>query len=166
VQLIKLVEQFAELTSGFDSQLAQRIALETLLIRLSKASVDISVETVLEKLLLLGAGGFTPGTPQTPPRSAPPDPPDAGPALQAPAAPAKTRRTEARPAQPLPDAEPPLPVVRETASNEFGKAPAGVSVEDERSALEDPAVAGIVEEFKGRIVEVRRAAPSPNAPRK
>ncbi|MDZ4861382.1 MAG: DNA polymerase III subunit gamma/tau, partial [Candidatus Hydrogenedentes bacterium] len=34
--LIRLVEQFAELAKDFDSQLAQRIALEALLIRLSK----------------------------------------------------------------------------------------------------------------------------------
>ena len=52
-QLIKLVEQFAELTNGFDSQIAQRVALETLLIRLSKVGVDVSVDTILEKLLLL-----------------------------------------------------------------------------------------------------------------
>ena len=52
-QLIKLVEQFAELTKGFDSQIAQRVALETLLIRVSRIGVDLSVDTILEKLLLL-----------------------------------------------------------------------------------------------------------------
>lgn len=55
--LIRFVEQFATLTSGFDSQLAQRIALESLLIRISKVSVELSVDTVLEKLLLLESGG-------------------------------------------------------------------------------------------------------------
>ncbi len=54
--LIRLVEQFAELTKGFDSQLAQRIAIETLLIRLSKRAVELSVDTVIEKIMLLGEG--------------------------------------------------------------------------------------------------------------
>lgn len=57
-QLIRLVEQFAELTKDFDSQLAQRIALESLLIRISKVSVEMSVDAVLEKLVQLGAGGL------------------------------------------------------------------------------------------------------------
>ena len=56
--LIRLVEQFAELSKDFDSQLAQRIALEALLIRLSKLSVEVSVDAVLEKLAQLGAGGM------------------------------------------------------------------------------------------------------------
>jgi len=55
--LIRMVEQFAELSKDFDSQLAQRIALESLLIRISKVSVEMSVDAVLEKLVLLGAGG-------------------------------------------------------------------------------------------------------------
>ena len=57
--LIRLVEQIAELSKGFDSQLAQRIALECLLIRISKVGVELSVDTVLEKLLRLGQGGVT-----------------------------------------------------------------------------------------------------------
>lgn len=57
--LIRLVEQFAELAKDFDSQLAQRIALESLLIRLSKVSVEVSVDAVLEKLAALGAGGLS-----------------------------------------------------------------------------------------------------------
>jgi DNA polymerase-3 subunit gamma/tau len=56
--IIRLVEQFAELSKGFDSQLAQRIALESLLIRLSKLSVEVSLDVVLEKLAQLGAGGI------------------------------------------------------------------------------------------------------------
>ncbi|MFA6239772.1 MAG: DNA polymerase III subunit gamma/tau [Candidatus Hydrogenedentales bacterium] len=55
--LIRMVEQFAELSKDFDSQLAQRIALESLLIRVSKVSVEMSLDAVLEKLALLGAGG-------------------------------------------------------------------------------------------------------------
>ncbi|HNR36533.1 MAG TPA: DNA polymerase III subunit gamma/tau, partial [Candidatus Hydrogenedentes bacterium] len=61
--LIRLVEQFAELTKGFDSQLAQRIALETLLIRLSKRAVEISVDTVLEKVMMLGEGAVMAAAP-------------------------------------------------------------------------------------------------------
>ncbi len=60
--LIRLVEQFAELSKGFDSQLAQRIALESLLIRISKVSVEVSIDTVLEKLAQLGAGGVGPAS--------------------------------------------------------------------------------------------------------
>ncbi len=88
--LIRMVEQFAELTSGFDSQLAQRIALEALLIRISKAGVELSVDAVLEKLLLLEAGGAA-GAP-APVQPRPPDPSQAGPVEAAPTAPAKPRR--------------------------------------------------------------------------
>lgn len=66
-RLIQLIEQFAELSKGFDSQLAQRIALETLLIRVSKVAVEVSVDTVLEKLVQLGAGGVGPVAAATPP---------------------------------------------------------------------------------------------------
>jgi DNA polymerase III gamma/tau subunit len=52
-ELIRLVEQFAELLHGFDSQLAQRTALEALLIRISRQAVDVSVDTVLEKIAAL-----------------------------------------------------------------------------------------------------------------
>ena len=47
INLIRLVEQFAELTKGFDSQLAQRIAMEALLIRVSKRTVDLTVDSVI-----------------------------------------------------------------------------------------------------------------------
>ncbi|MBI2421430.1 MAG: DNA polymerase III subunit gamma/tau [Candidatus Hydrogenedentes bacterium] len=71
--LIRLVEQFAELIGAFDSQLAQRIALESLLIRISKVSVDISLDAILEKLVQLGAGGLTLGAaPMAPAASAAP----------------------------------------------------------------------------------------------
>ena len=60
MKLIRLVEQFAELTKGFDSQLAQRIALEALLIRLSKRAVEMSVDTVIEKLMQLKEAGAVP----------------------------------------------------------------------------------------------------------
>ncbi|HIJ74003.1 MAG TPA: DNA polymerase III subunit gamma/tau, partial [Candidatus Hydrogenedentes bacterium] len=53
-EIIRLIEQFAELTKGFDSQHAQRVALETLLIRIATVAIEISVDTVLEKLVQLG----------------------------------------------------------------------------------------------------------------
>lgn len=104
--LIRLVEQFAELTKGFDSQLAQRIALESMLIRISKAAAEVSVDTVLEKLLLLGAGGaalpegtLSAAVAPAPPGDAPPNPPEAGPGEWAPPAPApETKRRTLSPA--------------------------------------------------------------------
>lgn len=54
--LIRIVEQFAELTGGFDSQLAQRTAIEALLIRMSKVSVEVSVDSILEKIIELQEG--------------------------------------------------------------------------------------------------------------
>lgn len=93
-QLIRLVEEFAKLTSGFDSQLAQRIALEALLIRISTLGVGISIDTVLEKLAALQSGAPLSAAPP------PADPPDAGAVTQAPAAPAQSRRSEATPATP------------------------------------------------------------------
>jgi DNA polymerase-3 subunit gamma/tau len=65
--LIRLVEQFAELTRGFDSQLAQRIALETLLIRMSRRAVEMSVDTIIEKIMQLSEGrGAVVGRPRPP----------------------------------------------------------------------------------------------------
>lgn len=120
--LIRLVEQFAELVNSFDSQLAQRIALEAMLIRISKVGVEVSVDTIMEKLIALGQGGLgsgavvtaltevpgnvapkpaqrvpEPAAPTVAPRPAetPPDPPEAEPATPAPAAPATPRRIEA-----------------------------------------------------------------------
>ncbi|MCC6144970.1 MAG: DNA polymerase III subunit gamma/tau [Candidatus Hydrogenedentes bacterium] len=109
-QIIRLVEQFAELTKGFDWQIAQRIALESLLIRLSKVSTEMSVDAVLEKLLLLQQGG---GLPPEPPAN----PKPAGPAQAAPAprAPAPSEDLELPPVTAYEppsgngDAEPPAP---------------------------------------------------------
>ena len=96
VKLIRLVEQFAELVNGFDSQIAQRTALETLLIQLTRVDVEVSLDTVMEKLLLLGKGGIASNV-QAVPESPPPNPPDAGPHKKAAAAPAP---------QPPPQSEP------------------------------------------------------------
>lgn len=101
--LIRLVEQFAELVNTFDSQLAQRIALESMLIRISKVGIEVSLDTIMDKLIALGQGGLgapdaivaSPSAPavppvaQTPPpkpKAPPPDPPEAAPAEPAPAA--------------------------------------------------------------------------------
>lgn len=91
VKLIQMVEQFAELVNAFDSQLAQRTALEALLIRMSRVDVEVSLETVMEKLLTLGQGGVVA---EASPEEAqpPPNPPDAGPIQDAPAAPAEIER--------------------------------------------------------------------------
>jgi len=112
--LIRLVEQLAELVNSFDSQLAQRIALESMLIRISKVGVEVSLDTIMEKLIALGQGGLGEGAipesvtappPAAPPKAAPPrkpaarakepaapevppDPTVAAPAELAPAAPA------------------------------------------------------------------------------
>jgi DNA polymerase-3 subunit gamma/tau len=113
--LIRLVEQFAELANKFDSQLAQRIALEAMLIRISKVGVEVSMDAVMEKLIALGQGGLAAGAvplptatspaspPETPPAppmkqaAPPPDPPEAVPAETAPPATAKTRRKDVTP---------------------------------------------------------------------
>ncbi len=97
--LVRLVEQFAELSSGFDSQLAQRIALEALLIRVAKISTEVSIDSVMEKLIALGAGGIPDSDRKTTtnPEQAPPptDPPEAGPVTsRAPAVPAETGRKQ------------------------------------------------------------------------
>jgi DNA polymerase-3 subunit gamma/tau len=85
--LIRNVEQFATLTSGFDSQLAQRIALEALLIRLSKVGAEVSVDTIMEKLLQLAEGGLpAPSAPAD--EGGPPRPSPAGPSPSAPSGPA------------------------------------------------------------------------------
>lgn len=74
VKLIKLVEQFADLVNAFDSQIAQRTALETLLIRISQVDAEISLDTVMEKLILLGKGGV--GAGGSPAKKAAAEPPN------------------------------------------------------------------------------------------
>jgi len=98
------VEQFADLNKDFDSQLAQRIALEAMLIKLSKIGMDFSIDTILDKLLQIAEGGLPPGldsvatpaTPKPPVQAGPPPrPTEAAPAL-APPAPAAPRRLVVR----------------------------------------------------------------------
>lgn len=132
-ELIRLVEQFAELSSGYDSQLAQRTALETRLITMSKLAVEVSLDSVLEKLVLLGAGGASipvskvGAEAQGAKKKSPPSDPDSeGPA-----------------ANPVPaaggDRSPSTPLRRD----------------DVVAARDNPHVAKVLEVFKGRIVDVK-----------
>lgn len=94
--LISMVEQFATLSSGFDSQLAQRIALESMLIGISKVGVDRSVDSVLEKLIALSEGGLPPAAMQPAPKpEAPPGPKPAGVTPEAQPTPAPTKKRAA-----------------------------------------------------------------------
>jgi DNA polymerase-3 subunit gamma/tau len=177
IELIRTVEQFAQLTRGFDSQLAQRIALESLLIKLSKVGSEISVDTVLDKLLRLEEQFLSADGAQTtsPVRAAPPpDPPKAGALYDAPTPPASSGRTQ----PPVVPRAQKLPArVREEASpaanpkiephRAVSAAPRADSlqsalpcyptanVEAVRKALELPLVQKVVDEFKGRIAEVK-----------
>ena len=74
-ELIRIVEQFSTLINGFDSQLAQRTALETQFIKMSKRGAELSVDTVLEKLALLESGGLPDTVPAHPAASHQTDPP-------------------------------------------------------------------------------------------
>lgn len=103
--LIRLVEQFAELTRGFDSQVAQRIAIEALLIRISKRSIESNADTVIEKIMQLResmASGQPVAAPVAAPKpdNAPPSQPSATAHSPAPAPPqpAKPKRGEVTPA--------------------------------------------------------------------
>lgn len=124
-QLIKLVEQFAEVAKEFDSQIAQRIALEALLIRLAKVSVEVSVDDVLDKLAALGAGGIRldapPGGPPANPKPAAsaPELARAADPEQAPSAPTPAPKRDAAAVPqpgPVPPQERPCEVVAAPAS--------------------------------------------------
>lgn len=60
VRLMRIVEQLAGLAGNYDSLLAQRTALEAMLIRISRGVEEVSLDTVLEKLVLLSQGGVLP----------------------------------------------------------------------------------------------------------
>ncbi len=51
LQLMRFVEQLAELNQNFTSQLSHRTALEAFFIKNCKVGVELSIETVLDKLL-------------------------------------------------------------------------------------------------------------------
>ena len=156
IHLIRTVEQFAELTSGFDSQLAQRIALETLLIKLSKVGTEVSVDAVLEKLLALEERGLPAAGTQKPP-----DPPEAGAQPAAPAAPAAPKSmAQSKPAPPrVAEAREPAPKPATTDAADSPRSGIscypGANSEAARKALEDAAIRHVVDVFKGRIAEVK-----------
>ena len=156
--LIRLVEQFAELTGGFDSQLAQRIALESLLIRVSKVAVEMSVDAVLEKLVQLGAGGLAPPAPA--PGASPPKPQETNQAPSAPPAKAAEPRSRQSNARPTAAARPAPPAKEEKKAARPSPA---VNPEEARAALADPKIAKVVDVFKGRIVDIKQDEPEPSA---
>jgi len=172
MQLVRLVEQFAELATGFDSQLAQRTALEALLIRVSKRSVDVSVESVLEKLAMLREGGAPAATPVPAAKAAPPPIAPVAPlATAAPAAAAKKKSELSTAAAPraVPDFANPVAAAPKTerapanggrpARQELPVAP-NVPIEDAQQLLEDPHVQQVMSVFKGKIVDVKSIAPA------
>lgn len=103
-ELVRLVEQMSDLFKrDFDVQLAPRIAFEAFLIRVSKVAVEVSVETVLEKLAHVGAGGVLPQdghapAPKAKPKAAAKAPPDGPPPAPLPESSAPVAQAEA-PAQ-------------------------------------------------------------------
>ena len=142
-QLIRLVEQFAELSSGLGSQLAQRTALETLLIRLARRSVDVSVDSVLEKLAMLSEGGAAQGVPvpssdEDAPQATAPKKKEKSVARTAPK---KVKAKDDESAKPAPTAP--------------AKASEAVDPSAVKAALEDPQIAEVVDVFKGQIVEIQ-----------
>ena len=154
--LIRLVEQFAELTKGFDSQIAQRIAIETLLIRISRRTVEMSVDTIIEKIMQLTEGGVQlPAAAPRAPREMPEDstPPDSEPPISEP------------PVPELPDAEAPRPQKAEAKRERSEEEPrpaapavARASAAEVREAMKNPHVATVADIFKGKVIEVRHDA--------
>jgi len=53
IQLMKFVEQLAELNQNFTSQLSHRTALEAFFIKNCKVGTELSIESILEKLIQL-----------------------------------------------------------------------------------------------------------------
>ncbi len=155
-ELIRLVEQFAELTGGLESQLAQRTALEALLIRIAMRTVDVSLDSVLEKLALLSEGANlregakVQDAPTAPPaqKTAPPTPkkesPVAPSAPSGPSAPkkvkAKAKAQGAKTSRP----NPPAPAAKSET----------VDPSEVKAALEDPHISQVVDVFKGQIVDI------------
>lgn len=147
MQLVRLVEQFSELAEGYSSQLAQRTALEALLIRISKRSVDVSLDSVLEKLAQYADGTIPPPaqvpedsiTP--PPTKAVPPPAAATPAKKTPAPPKQTQKSKST--------KSPAPAKLE------GKLDPPVKAKPRKDIEQDAQVADILDVFKGKIVDVK-----------
>ncbi|HOK90504.1 MAG TPA: hypothetical protein PK379_10815, partial [Candidatus Hydrogenedentes bacterium] len=78
VRLMRIVEQLAGLAGSYDSLLAQRTALEAMLIRISRGVEEVSLDTVLEKLVLLSEGHSLPSTASETPGTAARSPGEGG----------------------------------------------------------------------------------------
>lgn len=78
VRLMRIVEQLAGLAGSYDSLLAQRTALEAMLIRISRGVEEVSLDTVLEKLVLLSEGHSLPSTASVTPGTAARSPGEGG----------------------------------------------------------------------------------------
>ncbi len=172
--LIRLVEQFAELTKGFDSQVAQRIAIETLLIRISRRTVEMSVDTVIEKIMQLAegarmsvhnTGGVTPQAAMETVESARPTEESLAPQF---VKPRQTVRETVPEAGPLPEpsvenrprAQRGVPT-REPSGDESRTPTATLtraSAAEAREAMKDPHVSKVVDIFKGKVIEVKHDA--------
>ena len=183
-QLIRLVEQFSELTNGYESQLAQRTALEAMLIKVSKRGIELSVDTLLEKLAQLQDGlastdnaATSPPTkkkrivPESKPASEPKKKtkkqPPAATAQETPPPDVPATTNESPPAEePAPPEPAPVPEKLETSieasptPDAHGDVPIGemVNLQEGRTALEDPNLAKVVDVFKGRIVDIQHNA--------
>lgn len=150
-QLIRLVEQFAELTNAFESQLAQRAALEALLIRMAKRTVDVSLDSVLEKLAALSGDEAVQLAQPSPP--APASAPKAAkkpPKKKAPLAPSVAKKSASAPPKSSDPAK-----KREASESQRSTPPKGIDPDSIKAALEDPNLANVVDMFKGEIVEIR-----------
>ena len=162
--LIRLVEQFAELTKGFDSQVAQRIAIETLLIRISRRAVEMSVDTVIEKIMQLAEGGVRLPAAMEIIDSARPAHERAAAAAEESHAPHETAPEAG--AFPEPSIENrPRTQRREPSRERSGdesRPPAATltraSAAEAREAMKDPHVSKVVDIFKGKVIEVKHDA--------
>lgn len=163
-ELIRLVEQFAALLHGFDSQLAQRTALEALLIRISRRSVDVSVDSVLEKIAALqeqmnGGAAANSSTASTPKSTKPSGAKkkrlngDKPPAASSPIAnEPKPVKASVEPAPPDAVAETPPPQAVSPKPKALAE---GILSPTFHEAESDPGVAHVLDVFKGRIVRIQ-----------
>jgi len=156
--LIRIVEQFSELADGFDSQLAQRTALEALFIRMCKFSTEVSVDSVLEKLLSLRTGESASAGGTAEPTKVP-----GGTAGASSAAPSTPKKPVAKKKASEKSAEPATGSTKRTDAAAERAPSQKVNPDDRSAAMNNPYVAKVVDVFKGRIVDVKHGAPPPGS---
>jgi len=124
-ELVRLVEQLSDLFKrDFDVQLAPRIAFEAFLIRVSKVAVEVSIDSVLEKLAQLGAGGILAHDGAAAPVApAPAVTPASKPKAAAKPTTTAKPNTTAKAAKAPPDAPPPAPLPDSSAPVAQAEAP-------------------------------------------